>query len=343
MQDIKNLTMDELQERLKQWGEPVFHARQIFSWVYKRGLTDFRQMSDLSQGLRERLAVECTTLMPQVEERKNSQDGTQKFLLRLADASLVEAVLIPAQGRVTGCVSTQVGCRWKCCFCASGLLGFRRNLSCAEIVGEALLLRRLATEQPMTHVVFMGTGEPLDNYDAVLKALRVINSADGLEIGARRITISTAGLVPGIIRLAGEGLQVELSVSLHAADDATRSRLMPINKRYPLRDLIAACRTYIARTGRQVTFEYILIRGVNSDLQSARKLATIVQGLKICKVNIIPANPVEECGVLPPQRREISAFRDVLRDAGAAVTLRMPRGTDIEAACGQLRIRHVKV
>jgi 23S rRNA (adenine2503-C2)-methyltransferase len=256
----------------------------------------------------------------------------------LKDKNLIEAVIIPQDERITGCVSTQIGCKFNCRFCASGLSGFKRNLLSSEIIEEVLYLKNNSCEHKLTHLVFMGIGEPLDNYDNVIKAIRIINSKQALNIGARRITISTCGIVPGIKRLSDEDLQIELSISLHSADDRTRSHLMPINKIYPLRDLIVACRQYIKKTNRQVTFEYVLIKDINSGLQSAQKLSKILRDLRLCKVNLIPANPIKEFTIEPPNKLEILLFQDHLLKAGINVTLRKPRGEDIEAACGQLRL-----
>jgi 23S rRNA (adenine2503-C2)-methyltransferase len=338
MRDIKDFSPDELKEIFKEWGEPVFRARQILSWIYKKKIRDFSGMSDLSLGFRERLKKSFYISSFKLVKAFSSYDGTEKFLLELPDKNLIEAVVIPAEKRITGCVSTQVGCKFACSFCASGMLGFKRNLSCAEMIEEALYLKEESAGKRLTHLVFMGTGEPLDNYDNVLKAIRVINSPYSLNIGARRITISTCGIIPGIEKLANENLQIELSVSLHAAEDIVRSRLMPVNKVYPLKDLVRACGAYIRKTNRQVTFEYILIKGVNSGLQSARKLSKILAGLN-SKVNLIPANPIEGFWVGPPDRPEIVLFRDFLLKSGINVTLRKPRGEDIDAACGQLRLR----
>jgi 23S rRNA (adenine2503-C2)-methyltransferase len=261
------------------------------------------------------------------------------MLFELRDGNLIEAVAIPTEKRTTGCLSTQAGCRFSCRFCASGLLGFKRNLTTAEMVEEVLYLKNNTALQKLTHIVFMGIGEPLDNYDNLLGAIRIINFPEGLHIGSRRITISTCGLLPGIKRLSEEGLQIELSVSLHASDDKIRSQLMPINRKYPLRSLLEACRKYIKRTNRQVTFEYVLIKGMNSDLQNARKLSIILKPLN-CKVNLIPANAVGELGIEPPDKSEILLFKDYLVKSGINVTLRRPRGQDIAAACGQLRLHY---
>jgi len=339
MRDIKGLDLKELEKILTGWGEQPFHARQIFSWIYKKGALDFEAMSDLPSGLRRSLKESFDILSLKLIQSLKSSDGTKKFLFELKDHNFMEAVIIPAQKRVTGCISTQVGCKFACRFCASGTLGFKRNLTSPEMVEEVLYLKNNSQGRKLTHIVFMGIGEPLDNYDNVIKTIRFINSHHTFNIGARRITISTSGVIPAIKKLSGEGLQIELSVSLHSADDKTRSRLMPINKIYPLKDLISACREYIKKTNRQITFEYVLIKDINSGLPDARNLGKILKGMN-CKANLIPCNVIKELNVQPPQKPEILLFRDCLLKSGINVTLRMPRGEDIEAACGQLRLRY---
>ena len=339
--DIKEYSLDELTRLLGEWKEPAYRAAQVFSWVYRRGAGDFDAMTDLSRGLRTKLKAGFFVRSSRVKETRESSDGTTKLLIELSDRNLIEGVIIPAEGRVTGCISSQAGCRYACRFCASGLGGFVRDLTAGEILDEVLLLKGAARE-PLTHIVFMGTGEPLDNYANVMKGIRILNSPDGFHLGARRITVSTSGIIPGIERLAKEDLQVELSVSLHATDDAVRSALMPLNRKYPLKELLAALRGYIRATNRQVTFEYALIDGVNSDLKNARQLATIVKGLGLCKVNLIPANAIPELRVGPPNKLAILLFKDTLTKAGVVATLRKSRGRDIEAACGQLRLTHEK-
>jgi 23S rRNA (adenine2503-C2)-methyltransferase len=342
MKDIKELTIKELETAFVDLGQERFHARQVYSWIYKKGIMDFSLMSNLSTGLRQVLAKEFFIRSFSLVEKLNSADGTQKLLLKLKDANFIEAVIIPAEKRVTGCVSTQAGCKYACGFCASGRLGFKRNLTTGEIIEEVLFLKNNSTGTKLTHLVFMGTGEPLDNYDNLLKAIRIINSPEGLNIGARRITISTCGIIPGIGRLSREGIQVELSVSLHAADDKTRSLLMPVNKIYPLKELLAACRGYAEKTNRQVTFEYVLIKGVNSDLQNAKRLGKLLLGLN-CKVNLIVYNPAADFKAEPPGKPEILMFKDALLKSGINVTLRKSRGLDIAAACGQLKLKHEKI
>jgi len=341
MEDIKNFTLKELELVLKEWGRPVFHARQISSWLYQKSAQDFEGMSDLPADLRKQLRENFYLSALKLARRQKSRDLTEKFLFALRDGDLIEAVSIPAEGRVTGCISTQVGCKFACRFCASGVAGFKRNLTCAEMLDEVLYLKNSSLTKKLTHLVFMGTGEPLDNYDNVMKAIRIINSKEGLNIGARRITISTCGIVSGIKRMSEEGLQIELSVSLHSPEDKIRSQLMPVNKKYPLKDLISACRQYVAKTNRQITLEYILIQGLNADLESAKKLCALLKNLN-CKINLIPANTVKELGIEPPNKLDILYFQDYLSKHGIKSLLRKTRGQDIDAACGQLRIRHAK-
>jgi 23S rRNA (adenine2503-C2)-methyltransferase len=340
MEDIYGLTQEELKKALAERKYPQYHARQVFSWIYQKGAVDFAQMSDLSLQLRGYLRENFIFGALLLKKAQKSCDGTEKFLFSLPDKNLIESVIIPSEGRITACISSQAGCKFSCVFCASGKSGFKRSLTSAEIVGQVLYLKRHLKEEKLTHIVFMGTGEPLDNYDNVLKAVRIINDAQGLGIGARRITISTCGLVPGIKRLAQEGLQIELSISLHAADDKLRSQLLPVNKKYPLSQLVPACKEYIRKTNRQITFEYILIKGLNSDLPNAQKLGKIMKELKLCKVNLIAANPIRELNIEPPAKLEVLYFKNYLIKEGLNVTFRKARGEDIDAACGQLRLRH---
>jgi len=339
--NIKELTLDELKQKLADWKEPLFRAAQIFSWIYKRRIQDFDEMNNIPLSLRKQLKKNFSLTEIKPKEVLTSSDGTSKLLLQLKDNHCIESVIIPAQSRVTGCISSQVGCKFACRFCASGLSGFERDLTTAEIIEQVLFIKQYAGANILTHIVFMGMGEPLDNYDSVLKAIRIINSPEGLTIGARRITISTCGIIPGIKRLSDEGLQVELSISLHAADDTTRNYLMPVNKKYPLKELLATCHEYFKKTNRQITFEYILIKDLNSDLQNAVKLSTIVQGLN-CKINLIPCNYIKELNLEPPNKIEFLQFKDYLVKNGVHVTVRQPRGEDIHSACGQLRLHYEK-
>ncbi|MDD5560952.1 MAG: 23S rRNA (adenine(2503)-C(2))-methyltransferase RlmN [Candidatus Omnitrophica bacterium] len=343
MRDIKELSLKELEDKILSWGKPKYHAGQIFNWVYQKGAFEFSDISNLPVALRKSLADEFYILGLHLADFRKSVDGTAKFLFQLRDNNLVEAVSIPAAKRTTGCISSQAGCKFACEFCASGLKGFKRNLTCGEMLDEVLYLKNNLQDTQLTHVVFMGTGEPLDNYENLLKAVRVINSADAFNIGARRITISTCGVIPGIKKLQEEDLQVELSISLHAADDKLRSRIMPVNRKYPLGDLIKCCQEYIHKTNRQITFEYILAKGLNSDSSSAQKLAALLKGLRLAKVNLIPANPIPKLKVIAPSDPEVAAFKEYLFKAGLNVTLRRPRGQDIDAACGQLKLKYEQI
>ena len=341
MTDIRDYSLEELEGVLEQWQMPLYHAKQVFSWIYQKGVSSFDKMTNLSVALRNRLKEKFTFTRLELVKLRESGDGTKKFIFRLGCGNFIESVLIPAQGRYTVCVSSQVGCKYGCRFCASGLGGFKRNLETGEILTQLLAINYQLKNERASHVVFMGTGEPLDNYDNVIKALRIINAKEGLRIGARRITISTSGVIPGIERLAKEDLQIELSVSLHASDNATRAQLMPINKQYPLQELIAACKKYALETKRQVTFEYVLIREVNCSDKSAQDLVKLLEGWN-AKVNLLVYNPVKELSLSAPHQREAVKFRHILEKGGLIVTLRKSRGQDIEGACGQLRVKYLK-
>ncbi len=298
-------------------------------------------MTDLALDLRTRLAAEFRVCdaEPTVTQRSSRSRGTRKVLLRLADGETVESVLIREKDRATLCLSTQVGCAVKCSFCATGLHGYKRNLNPSEIVDQALYLMSEEDFGDRTpNIVFMGMGEPFRNYDATLKAVRLLMEAEGIGIGARKITVSTAGEVDGIKRFTRENWQVRLSVSLHAANDELRSELVPLNRKYPLKDLMAAVHAYGAETGRQLTFEWALLNGVNDREQDARELVRLIRGTK-ASVNLIPYNPVSGLGYQSPSRERCIAFRDALIDRSVACTLRKERGQDIDAACGQLRRR----
>jgi len=332
--DIKELTFEDLRTVLKGMGEPAFRAGQIFSWLYKKDASRFEEMSDLGQTLREKLAARFTVSWPEPGRHLRSRDGAEKFVVRLADGRSIETVLIPGPGRATVCLSTQVGCRFGCPFCASGRPGFGRNLSPAEIINQVLFARRVSG-RTATHVVFMGMGEPLDNYDSVSRAIRLINAPQGMGLAARRITVSTCGLLPGIEKLKALGLQVELSVSLHAASDELRNRLVPLNKKYPLAKLVPALLDYHRATGRQVTLEYALVKGLNDTLAEADRLVTLARRVR-AKVNLIPLSPTGAPGYEPSPRPAAVAFVRRLEERGVRATLRRSKGGDIQAACGQL-------
>lgn len=339
--DIKNYTLEELENIFKDWQRPIYHAGQVFSWIYQKRVFSFDKMSNLSLDLRNRLKENFVFKSLGLIKSQESADASKKFLFRLEDGNYIESVLIPAEGRNTACLSTQVGCKYACSFCASGQLGFKRNLEAWEIIIQVLEIQRILKDKKVSHIVFMGTGEPLDNYENVLKAIRIINTQEGLNIGARRITISTSGVIPGIEKLSQEGLQVELSVSLHGSEDKTRSALMPINKKYHLQELISACRKYVCLTKRQVTFEYVLIKGVNCSKEDVGNLVKLFKGWN-AKVNLLMYNPVKELSYAAPSKVELSKFRQLLEKAGLVVTLRKSRGQDIEGACGQLRVKYVR-
>jgi len=334
--DIFDLSYKELMVYLESIGEASFRAAQIFEWIYQKQVQQFDQMSNLSFGLRAQMSKDFTFLKPAVLHKSISSDGTMKVLFELHDKEKVETVLIPTSTRATLCVSTQAGCKFGCVFCASGIGGWKRNLSCAEILSQILYMKRVACERRLSHIVFMGVGEPLDNYDNLIKAIRNINSPKGINIAARRITVSTCGLVPKIKKLAEEGLQIELAVSLHGSSNESRDCLMPVNKKYPVNDLIVACREYNKSTKRQITFEYILIKDVTCSEKAAKELGRLLKGL-LCKVNLIPYNSVSEFDYEPPSRNKMFAFKNQLQRSGVHATIRTPRGKDVSAACGQLR------
>jgi len=336
---LLDLTYDELKELLVSWGEPVYRADQIWGWLYRSLATDFQEMTNLPQGLRERLA-EATLLqtMKPLEERVSADGLTRKVLFALRDDQTIECVLMHYERRHTACISTQVGCALGCVFCATGQSGLVRNLTPGEIVGQVLYFARsLKSEgERITNVVFMGMGEPLANYEATWQAIETLTHDEGFNLGARRITISTVGLVPGIRRLAEEGKQIGLAVSLHAPSDELRDELVPLNRRYPLAQVMAACRHYVERTGRRVSFEYALINGINDSPEQARRLARLVDGL-LCHVNLIPLNPVPESPYRPSSQDRILSFQAELNRSKVSNTLRVERGADIRAGCGQLR------
>ncbi len=318
-----------------------FQGRQLFRWIHGKRIFDPGQMTNLSKDLRARLARTC--VLPQIAVLRDSasvRSGTRKALFQLADGETVEAVLLRDRQRITLCLSSQVGCAVKCSFCATGLAGFRRNLSPGEIVEQALhLLADIDLGERTPNIVYMGMGEAFRNYDAVISSIRLLMEEEGLGIGARKIAVSTAGDAKHIERFAGEDWQVRLSVSLHAANDALRSKLVPLNRRYPLARLRKALETYQGRTGRQFTFEWTLLDGVNDRLEDVRELVRFSEGLR-ASVNLIPWNPVEEAPYAASSRANCEAFRDALTEAGITATLRQERGQDIEAACGQLRRIH---
>lgn len=364
MQDIRSLTREELQEELAKWGEAGYRTDQILTWLYRHHAVDWSAMTNLPVPLRQRLARRFSLHTLQCVRVQGATDETRKFLWRLPDGALIESVLIPANPALYGepsdrhtlCVSTQVGCAYGCRFCASGLEGWKRNLLPHEIVEQVIAVERwyrssATAADPQTRVgrpdrlvdnlVIMGMGEPLANYENLLRALRILNAPWGAGIGARRMTISTSGLVPGIRRLAEEPEQFRLAISLHGATDEVRGQLMPVNRKYPLKELIAALEHYLERKGRMLTFEYILIAGVNDGLDQVPPLAALARRLH-AKVNLIPYNPVPGLPWRRPEPPACEAFLRALKRAGITATLRREKGTDIDAACGQLRLRTLR-
>lgn len=336
--DIRDFSFDEMVRYVESTGEKPFRAIQIFEWIYQKNAWSFEAMKNLPKAFRDRLEKDFVLQKNAIAQKQVSQEGTTKFLFDLHDREKIESVLIPTATRTTACISTQAGCKFGCRFCASGIGGWNRNLTCAEIVTQVLHVKEEAGKhkRPLSNIVFMGTGEPLDNFDNLMKAIRIINSDKGINIGARHITVSTVGLVPKIKALAQEGLQIELAISLHGYDNASRNVLMPVNQKYPFDDLIEACREYVKLTKRQITFEYILIQNITCTEKAAQSLKNAFKGI-ICKMNLIPYNPVSEFNHKTPTRQEMSDFRNRLEELGILATIRAPRGKDVNAACGQLR------
>jgi 23S rRNA (adenine2503-C2)-methyltransferase len=343
--DLKSLLLSELQEQLCNLGEPSYRARQILDWLYKKRVDTIDKMTNLPRSLRSRLAEKLSLGKIEIVRVLGAHDTTRKFLFRLTDENLIESVLIPASPALYGgradrrtiCVSTQVGCAYGCKFCASGLEGFSRNLSANEIVDQLIAVER-ATGEKIDNIVFMGMGEPLANLENVLRAIRIINAEWGLGIGARHITISTSGLAPQIRKLAEEPLQIRLAISLHGATDEIRNRIMPINRRYNIETLLSACNYYSAHKKQRLTFEYILIAGVNDSDEQARLLSRHARRLS-AKVNLIPYNNVSGLTWTRPSEKRQEKFLSILRAQDTPATLRREKGHDIDAACGQLRLQ----
>lgn len=331
---IGDLTLEEFEKEIIALGQPRYRARQVFKWVYQKGITSWAEATDLPLAFRRLLEAHFKLRAVELETSQESRDGTRKFLFRLDDGHFIETVLIPARKRQTLCLSTQVGCKFGCLFCASGLPGFVRQLSAAEITGQVLFLRH-DLDVALTNFVFMGMGEPLDNFPAVSRAIKIMNSPEGMGIAARRITVSTCGLVPGIKKLAELGLQVNLSLSLHAANDELRRKLLPIARKYPLEEVLAACEAYVERSGRLMTLEYVLLAGVNDSSSDAAGLARIARRLR-AKINLIPFSPFPGLPFRPPSEESIQNFKRWLEEKAVRVTVRQSKGLDIQAACGQL-------
>ena len=338
---VYDLSFNDWEEYLVNIGSKKFHAKQIFRWLYDKRVSSFDEMSDLSLSLRDKLKENLTFPSLTTVDEQHSKDGTVKYLFGLEDGQMVESVLMLFDYGTSACLSTQVGCNMSCTFCASGLLKKQRNLSSGEIVLQALTIQKKLDEEGMrlSNLVLMGTGEPFDNYDNVLKALSVLNHPFGLAIGGRHISISTCGLVPKIYKFADEGLQYNLAISLHASNDELRSRLMPINQAYHLDELFEALDYYASKNNRRLTFEYLLLKGINDNEKNADELRDLLKG-RNAYINLIPYNSVKENDYITSSEKRTLSFYDMLKKRGVQVTLRQKKGDDIDAACGQLRANH---
>jgi 23S rRNA (adenine2503-C2)-methyltransferase len=334
--NLAETELQELEQVLDTLGHPRFHARQIFQWIYKRGVTDFALMSDLGRDLRTELAAACTIETPQVVRSERSEDGTTKFLLRLADGKHIESVFIPDTPSQTFCISTQVGCAMKCAFCLTGKMGIDRNLTAGEIAGQVrVLARELGMLDARFNIVLMGMGEPLHNYDATMKGLRILSEDHGFGMSGRRMTLSTVGVLPALERLATEPLMPNLAISLHATTEDQRDLLVPINRKYGLKELLDACRRFPLKRRERITFEYVMLDGVNDTPEDARRLVKLLHGIK-GKVNLLPLNAAAGIPFERPSDERVNRFAKILSDHGVTVSVRKSRGRDIRAACGQL-------
>ena len=334
--NLAELDISELESALEARGCERFHARQLYRWIYKRGVVDFQKMTDLSKDLRARLAADFEVVTPIVVSDSRSIDGTRKFVLELADHRRIEAVFIPDTPAMTFCISTQVGCAMGCGFCLTGKMGLVRNLTAGEIAGQVRVLANATDmlDHPF-NIVLMGMGEPLHNYDPTMKALRILHSEHGLAVSPRRVTLSTVGIVPGLQRLAKERLMPNLAISLHATTDEQRSELVPPNRKYPLAEILETCRRFPLKRRSRITFEYVMLDGVNDTPEDARRLARLLSGIK-AKVNLIPLNPAPGIPFERPSDERIDRFAQILADRHFTVSVRKSRGQDIRAACGQL-------
>ena len=338
--DLKSLTYEELQTEMKRLGESAFRAGQIYDWMHKKGAESIDEMSNLSKALREKLKKQYEYTALSCERLQESAiDGTKKFLFRLADGNFVESVWMSYHHGNSVCISSQVGCRMGCKFCASTLDGLERNLLPGEMLDQIYRITKLTGER-VSNVVVMGTGEPLDNYDNLLKFIRMLSDERGLNISQRNITVSTCGIVPRIYDLAKEDLQITLAISLHAPTDEKRRALMPIANSYSLREVMDACRDYFTRTGRRISFEYALVSGVNDRDEEVSELTGLLGGMN-CHINLIPVNPIKERNFKSTEHSRVLAFKNKLEKNGINVTIRREMGRDIDGACGQLRRRHM--
>ena len=339
MKNIKEYNLDELQDELVALGEKKYRAEQIFKWIYVDKVKEFDEMTNLSIDLREKLKQEYTMCNFNILKKQESSDGTKKYLFDVLDGNAIETVLMQYHHGKTICVSSQIGCKMGCKFCASTGIKFIRSLTAGEIVEQILAVEQDIGDK-ISNVVFMGIGEPFDNYDNVMKAIKIINNQKGLNIGARHISISTSGLVPMIYKFADEELQCTLSISLHATTDEKRSKMMPINNRYNIKELMEACKYYINKTNKRISFEYALAKDNNDNLEDAKELVKLLKGM-LCHVNLIPINKIENGEYVKSSNENIIKFRDYLNEKGIVATIRRELGSDIDAACGQLRRKNL--
>ena len=343
MINLYDFTLPKLEELMLSLDEKKYRATQLFKWIYEKRVTTFDEMTDVSKKFREVLNRDFCIVKPKIFLKQHSQDGTIKLLLELEDGNKIETVLMRYNYGNVACVTSEVGCNMGCAFCASGLLKKKRELKVSELVGQILVLDDLLKEEGnnerITHVVVMGTGEPFDNYDNVMGFIRILNHPHGFAIGARHITVSTCGLVPMIEKYANEGIQINLAISLHAPNDEIRNKIMPISHKYPIDELMKAVKYYEQTAGRRVTFEYILLKGINDSIDNARELARLIKGT-LAYVNLIPYNPVNEMKYQRSDEKSVHNFMDTLMKLGVNVTVRKEFGTDIDAACGQLRAKN---
>lgn len=340
MKNIKDFDLADLQEEMLAIGEKKFRAEQIFKWLYVDKVMSFDDMTNLSLDLRNKLKESYTICNFNILKKQESSDGTKKYLFDVLDGNAIETVLMQYHHGKTVCVSSQIGCKMGCKFCASTGIKFERNLTPGEIVEEVLAVEQDIGEE-ISNIVFMGIGEPLDNYDNVIKAIRILNNQKGMNIGARHISVSTSGLVPRIYDLANENIQCTLSISLHATTDEKRSSMMPVNNRYNIAELMKACKDYIKITNKRISFEYALAKDNNDNLDDAKQLVKLLKGM-LCHVNLIPINKIENGKYTKSTNENIIKFRDYLNDNGIVATIRRELGSDIDAACGQLRRKNLK-
>ena len=337
--NIKDFNLDDLKEVMKNLGEKPYRAEQVFSWIFKENITSFDDMTNVSKELRDKLKENFDLHVYNIITKQESKDGTKKYLFDVLDGNAIESVLMEYKHGMTICVSTQIGCKMGCKFCASTGIPFIRNLTAGEIVEQLLAIERDENIR-ISNLVFMGIGEPLDNYDNVMQAIKILNNPKGINMGARHISLSTSGLVPKIYKLADENLQCTLSISLHSASNEKRSQMMPVNNVYNIDELMKACKYYIEKTNKRISFEYALAKENNDNLEDAKELVKLLKGM-LCHVNLIPINKIDNGKFTKSTNENIIKFRDYLNSKGIVATIRRELGSDIDAACGQLRKKEV--